>query len=325
MASLTSHFRSGLPKMPEWAKLSPLVTTVLGMNPGRFTLTGTNCYLVGSGSRRILIDTGEGREEYADVLRRAMDAAECGGIEHIVLTHHHYDHIGGVRQALALSGGACSVWKMPLPEGATAHVSEGGKAADAKPSPLEGLDVLPLVHGQVLRTEGASLRVVHTPGHTKDHVALLLEEDGSLFSGDCVLGIGSGVFEDLSAYMMSLHKLRELSPTALYPGHGPHTTDACALIDKYIAHRQEREQQIVEALKAHASEAPRTVIELVREVYTEIPESLILGAANNLELVLRKLEHDGRVEKSAPLDGTSTSADAGAAGWRWIGSRSGAE
>lgn len=84
--------------LPVVSELSPRVTRVLGLNPGKFTLEGTNTYLVGTGPRRLLVDTGEGRPGYVAELQRAMRLAGCSALQEVVLTHAHPDHVLGVPQ-----------------------------------------------------------------------------------------------------------------------------------------------------------------------------------------------------------------------------------
>lgn len=87
-----------------------------------------------------------------------------------------------------------------------------------------------LTDGQEIKVEGATVRVHHTPGHTTDHVILTLLEDNIVFSGDCILGEGTAVFEDLFMYMKSLNRILELKPQFIYPGHGNIIKVCCILI-----------------------------------------------------------------------------------------------
>lgn len=104
----------------------------------------------------------------------------------------------------------CKIWKYPRSDG-----------EDSYPELLNGLNVNALKNGQIFHTDGvAELKVLHTPGHTTDHCILFMQETKELFSGDCVLGEGTAVFEDLYDYMKSLELILNENPTVIYPAHG---------------------------------------------------------------------------------------------------------
>lgn len=110
-------------------------------------------------------------------------------------------------------------------------------------------------------------RVYHTPGHTTDHIVLILKEENALFSGDCILGEGTTVFEDLFDYMKSLKLILNLEPDIIYPGHGPEIKEPLPKIKFYIDHRNKRETQILEFLKQNKGKKV-TAEYIVKNVYT---------------------------------------------------------
>ena len=175
-----------LPDIPQIDVLSPLVTVALGQNPSSFSLQGTNTYLVGRGPRKILIDSGEGRLEYLDTHEDAMRQCGCEAIEQIVITHWHHDHLGGVPSIQERFGPNIPVRKF-MPEDQEALSGGEGAIDPYSIWPREAFD--PLHDGEEVRTEGATLRAIFTPGHANDHVALVLEEEGSMFTADNVLGV----------------------------------------------------------------------------------------------------------------------------------------
>ena len=276
--------------MPDVDVWSPRVTVALGQNPSVFTGPGTNAYLVGSGRARILIDPGQGEAAFLPVLARAMERCGCERIQEIVLTHGHPDHIGGVRSVLARFG-RVRVRKLP------SALFDG---------PYGDLGLEPLAAGEPVTTEGATLRGIHAPGHAPDHLNFVLEEERALFSGDNVLGVGTTVIPaesgDLGDYLRSLERLLAEKPTRIYPAHGPVIEDGIAKLREYIAHRADRERQIVAAL----ANGPKRAMEIVQVVYVAYPPALHAPAAQSVVQHLRKLLR----ERAVTRDGASADLDA---------------
>jgi len=262
---------------PRTIRLTPLVRRVLGLNPGLMTGPGTNTYLVGA-REPILLDTGAGVPDYVPLLKTFLATERLGGIPHALLTHRHRDHMGGVpdvRRAYP---------RIPV-----------GKLVVNDPSlpvPME-----PLADGAVVRGEGVTLRAIHTPGHASDHLCYYLEEERALFTGDLILGGSTTVIPpddgDLGQYLASLRGLLALDIQRIYPGHGPVLEPARPVIEEYIAHRLEREAQILAALGAGAE----TVAEIVARVYRDVDPALHPVARLSVQSHLAKLEREGRVRR----------------------------
>ncbi|KAL8668108.1 MAG: hypothetical protein Q9202_000086 [Teloschistes flavicans] len=270
---------ANLPTLAEVERLSPQVLRILGGNPGKFTLQGTNTYIVGNGPSRVLIDTGEGKPSWSKLLSKALSTDDVT-ISDVLITHWHPDHVGGIQHLLDL-----------CPD-AKVH----------KHSPAEGQ--LEIGDGQTFSIQGATLRAFFCPGHTKDHMAFVLEEEDAMFTGDNVLGHGTAVFEDLAAYMTSLERMRKQFSGRAYPGHGAVIDDGRKRITEYMEHRQQREREVLgvlaEAKKNDGgSDAGwRTPMEIVKIVYKDYPENLYEPAAWGVIQILEKVAKEGKVRRS---------------------------
>jgi len=251
---------------------SPRVTRVLAPNPSPLTLEGTNTFVIGEpgASTAVVIDPGPDGEGHAAAVVRACDGR---GVELVLLTHTHVDHAEGAR-AFAGRVGA------PLAALAPGWASPG--APD-------------LAAGDRVVAAGLELRPLPTPGHAADHCCFELAADRAVFTGDHVLGRGTTVVEwpggDMSAYLASLELLLELRPERLYPGHGPLVPDAVARVGGYLAHRLDREAQVLAALGA----GDRTPAEVVARVYAAVDPALHAAAELSVRAHLAKLVREGRV------------------------------
>ena len=252
---------------------SPSIRCVLAPNPSAMTGPGTNTYLVGE-SDLAVVDPGPDLPEH---LRAIQAAAQGGRIAAILVTHRHNDHLPAARPLASLCGA-------PI----YGHAD------------LPGVQQ-PLVDDQRLAVGNLTFVALATPGHTSESLCYLAEDGRALFCGDLMAGSGTVVVgageHDLSLYLGSLRRLRELAPSRVLPGHGPPIEDAVARIDGYLAHRQEREDQILAAL----SSGPKTVQTLREAIYVGLAEGLHRPAEQNVQTHLYKLHGEDRVVE---LEGT---------------------
>lgn len=265
-------------------------TLLISIDIHCFSFIGTNTYLLGGGAQKILLDCGEGKPDYLPLLETSLrDTHPEAFISDIIISHGHGDHWGGLHDILSSAtlnpNKSIQVHKFPVPHGC--HLDH----LDRFPKDISVKD---LVDKQVFKTDDVTLKVIYTPGHTKDHCTFWLEEEQSIFTADCILGQGTAVFEDLSEYIKGLQNLTTFNPKQLYPGHGPLIENGVDKINEYINHRLEREQQVI-GLLSNGTKESWTPMEIVEVLYKGYPESLHLPAAHGIVLHLIKLQRDGKV------------------------------
>ncbi|KAJ3790066.1 beta-lactamase-like protein [Lentinula aff. detonsa] len=312
-------------------RLSPSIVRVVAQNPGKFTLQGTNTYIIGRQRPYTLVDTGEGKEQYVPVLEAALKESLPSGksdstdVSDIIISHWHGDHVGGLPSVLALLR---RLWderdtglpftpprlhKFPLPANKLSERSDLSPIVNSLPlnsfTPASDHSAFHDLHdGQDFITSSASFRVLHTPGHTYDSICLFIAEDRALYTADTVLGQGTAVFEDLQLYISSLRKMLDYSQSnpyeVLYPGHGPVVSEGTVLIETYIKHRLEREAQVLQVLQTTPPNSDDnlswTTWTIVSKIYQGYPDSLWTPAAHSITLHMQKLKADGIVKQ---LDG----------------------
>lgn len=270
-------------------RVSPLIRRVLARNPSPFTFLGTGTYIVGNGKVAV-IDPGPDEDAHLEAILAAT-AGET--ISHLFVTHTHRDHSPLAVRLKALSG-AEVVGCAPL------VIADDGPRTDAAFDTTYAPGRV-LTHGEVVpggtwADGGWTLEAVHTPGHTSNHLCFALHEEKALFTGDHVMGWSTSVVTppdgDMRDYMASLKLLMDRDDAIYYPTHGEPVQEPRRLVRGYIAHRRQREGQILRLL----GEGPKTIPALVAVMYAAIDPKLHPAAGRSVLAHLLDLADRGVVE-----------------------------
>lgn len=261
-----------IPTHPAYEQTRAVTTTasvVVAENPSPVTLDGTNTWVLRARPEGpcVVVDPGPDTDDHLDaVLRAAGD-----DIALILLTHRHLDHTAGLDALVARSGAPARAFDTTLLRG-------GGDR---------------LVAGETIEVAGLRIVAVCTPGHTSDSMSFVLPD--AVLTGDTVLGRGTTMLDHpdgtLRDYLQSLRQLREFGTgRALLPGHGPDHPELAPVAGYYLAHREQRLEQIRAVLR---DLGPAAAIEdVVRAVYPDLDPQLWPAAASSVQAQWRYLRDD---------------------------------
>ncbi|WKW52242.1 MBL fold metallo-hydrolase [Rhodomicrobium lacus] len=280
----------------EYGKLeliAPGVRRIVCENPGPFTFRGTNLYVVGEGDVAA-IDPGPAGERQIDLL---LDALRQSGerVAHIILTHCHADHSGAAAALKARTGAPTYGFARSADDPV---IGKRGPSGSDFVIPVT-FDV-PLHHGDAVRDASFELRAIHTPGHAPDHLCFHLAEGNILFSGDTVMGWNTSVVAppegNMGDYLRSLDRLIGRNDAVYFPAHGGPVHEPQRFVKALIFHRRWRELEVLEALRAGAT----NIGDMVPRIYAGLEPALVPAAALSVFATLEHLVEKQMVATTRP-------------------------
>jgi glyoxylase-like metal-dependent hydrolase (beta-lactamase superfamily II) len=278
-------------------RATPLIERVTADNPGPFTFTGTNTFIVGThaqGATLAVVDPGPDDPAH---LKALLSAVRGRRVSHVLVTHTHSDH-APLARPFADAVGAQVLAAAPPPR--QTHASAGLDAdedVDFRPDRI-------LADGDVVNGPDWTLRVVATPGHASNHLAFALEEENALFCGDHVMGWSTTVVAppdgDMTDYMLSLRRVSEARYDVLWPTHGGEIRAPAFFLEAYRDHRLMRDAQILERLELGDSR----IADMVPHLYSAVDRRLWPAASLSVWAHLIAMVRDGRAtaDPSPELD-----------------------
>ena len=266
---------------PFYTRLADHILCIRAYNPSAMTGDGTNSYLVfGPNGGAVLVDAGPDLDSHFSALMQALGQAR---LEAIWITHAHLDHSALAPRLAAATGAKIASF------GALSGAGQaGGEGADYAHRPDVELRAGPV------QMAGLDWQIWHTPGHMQGHLCFGLGD--SLFSGDHVMGWATSLVAppegDMAAYRASLRALQGAGYARYFSGHGGVIDTPEVRLAELLAHRAQREAQILSALsRSGQADAPS----LARAIYADIPAALHKAAARNVLAHLIELHAQGRI------------------------------
>jgi glyoxylase-like metal-dependent hydrolase (beta-lactamase superfamily II) len=269
----------------------PLVRRLLADNPGPFTYTGTQTYLVGGSRDVAVIDPGPDIEGHVDAILRAIGGAK---LKAIVCTHTHRDHSPAAAGLKARTGA-------PIIGCAPLVLDDSGPRADAAFDRSYIPDEA-MADGARIEGDGWTLEAIHTPGHTSNHICYALPQAQALFTGDHVMGWSTSVVSppdgNMADYLASLDRLMGREGDGVYySAHGEPIERPQRFVRGLIGHRKQREGQILRLLEKEAAAIP----DMVKQMYVGVDPRLHGAAGLSVLAHLIDLQARGIVRHTEDL------------------------